>query len=280
MNYLNIKMNSRKKLIYAGKLILGEKMDHNVYSLKFDIPQNFEQENKYCIFHNKEKNIKLSYKLNENNCVNISSNITKNAITYDIMLVMFKSSELTDDNIVCISDSIKGIVNNNDLEISDIEDDTDSFIIVLSSDMNDINQSIQSVNSNIETIKTDLIDEIIESNTETKNTVQKITEQLSTLSTTIVDNIQNKLEILKEKITEDNAIVIEKITENNKELVNINENINETKTELLSNEDKNKDLIIEKINELETSNNLTYDVLDEVNETIKNEILCKSEVNS
>lgn len=288
MNYLNIRMNSKKKLLYNGKLVLGEKLDHNIFSLKFDIPSNFEQVNKYCIFYNKEKNLKLSYRLNEENCVNISSNITQHPIQYDILLVMFKSNELTEDNIICISSKIQGIVNDNELQVGDVEDDTDPFIIILSSDMNDINNSIQSVNSNIETIKTDLVEKIIESNQETQSTVNKIKEQLSTLSTNIVDNMQSKLDELKNKITKDNTTIISKIDENNTKITEntskieensekIIENENNNKTEILTNNSNNKTEIIEKIIELEKSNNLTYDVLNEVNETIKNQILCREE---
>lgn len=277
MNYLNIKMNSKKKLISNGKLILGEKLDHNIYSLKFDIPQNFEQINKYCIFYNKEQNLKLSYRLDENNCVKISSNITQHAITYDILLVMFKSEELTEDNIVCISSKIQGIVNDNELQVGDIEDDTDPFIIILSSDMNDINNSIQSVNSNIETIKTDLVDKIIESNQETQSTVNKIKEQLSTLSTSIVDNIQTKLDEVKEKITKDNTTIISKIDENNTKIEENTEKNTENVVKIIENNSENKTEIISKIDGLETANNLTYDVLSEVNDTIKNQIICREE---
>lgn len=290
MNYLKIKMNQKKKLIYTqGKLVLGNKLDHNIFSLQFEIPNEFYQENRYVIFFNKENNIKLSYKLNENNCVNISSNITQHPVIYDVLLVMFKSEELTEDNIVCISSSIQGIVNNNDLEIGDIEDDTDPFVIILSSDMNTINNNIKTIKDSVNSIKTDLIDEIITSNEETKTTVEKIKEKIDELSTSITQNIQTKLETLKNKITEDNTIIVNKIQENNTKLTENNtkieentekiiENNTESKTEILQNENNNKDKIIEKIIELETTNNLTYDVLDEVNNVIKNEIICKNEV--
>lgn len=289
MNYLRIKMNQKKKLIYTqGKLVLGNKLDHNIFSLQFEIPTEFYQENRYVIFFNKENNIKLSYKLDKNNCVNISSNITQHPITYDVLLVMFKSEELTEDNIVCISSSIQGIVNNNDLEIGDIEDDTDPFIIILSSDMNTINNNIETIKDSVNSIKTDLIDEIITSNTETKTTVEKIKDKIDELSTSITENIQTKLETLKNKISEDNIVIIDKIKENNTELIKNNtkieentekiiENNTENKTELLQNENNNKDKIIEKIQELETSNNLTYDVLDQVNDVIKNQIICRKD---
>lgn len=290
MNYLRIKMNQKKKLIYSGgKLVLGNKLDHNIFLLKFEIPTEFYQENRYVIFYNKENNLKLSYKLDENNCVNISSNITQHPIEYDILLVMFKSSELTEDNIVCISESIKGIVNDNNLEVGDIEDDTDPFVIILSSDMNTINSNIETIKDSVNSIKTDLIDEIITSNTETKTTVEKIKEKINELSTSITENIQNKLELLKNKISEDNTIIVNKIQENNTKLSENNtkieentekiiENENNNKTEILTHNSNNKTEIIEKIIELETTNNLTYDVLDEVNNVIKNEIICKSEV--
>lgn len=289
MNYLRIKMNQKKKLIYTGgKLVLGNKLDHNIFSLQFEIPTEFYQENRYVIFFNKENNIKLSYKLDKNNCVNISSNITQHPIEYNILLVMFKSEELTEDNIVCISESIKGIVNNNDLEIGDIEDDTDPFVIILSSDMNTINSNIETIKDSVNSIKTDLIDEIIESNTETKTTVEKIKDKIDELSTSITENIQTKLETLKNKISEDNTVIIDKIQENNTELSENNtkieentekiiENNTENKTELLQNENNNKDKIIEKIQELETSNNLTYDILDQVNDVIKNQIICRED---
>lgn len=288
MNYLRIKMNQKKKLIYSGgKLVLGNKLDHNIFSLQFEIPTEFYQENRYVIFFNKENNIKLSYKLDKNNCVNISSNITQHPIEYDILLVMFKSEELTEDNLVCISSSIQGIVNDNDLELGEsIEDDTDSFVIILSSDMNTINSNIETIKDSVNSIKTDLIDEIITSNTETKTTVEKIKDKIDELSTSITENIQTKLETLKNKISEDNTVIIDKIQENNTELIKNNtkieentekiiENNTENKTELLQNENNNKDKIIEKITELETSNNLTYDVLDQVNDVIKNQIICK-----
>lgn len=289
MNYLKIKMNQKKKLIYTqGKLVLGNKLDHNIFSLQFEIPTEFYQENRYVIFFNKENNIKLSYKLDKNNCVNISSNITQHPIIYDILLVMFKSEELTEDNIVCISESIKGIINNNDLEIGDIEDDTDPFIIILSSDMNTINNNIETIKDSVNSIKTDLIDEIITSNEETKTTVEKIKEKINELSTSITENIQTKLETLKNKISEDNTVIIDKIQENNTELIKNNtkieentekiiENENNNKTEILTENNNNKTEIIEKITELETSNNLTYDVLNEVNNTIKNQIICREE---
>lgn len=213
MNYLDIKMNSKKNLTYPGKLILGEKFDHNIYSLRFTIPDNFKQENNYAVIYNTEHNIRLTYKLDENDCVKISSNITQHPIQYNIFLVMCKTENIEDENnVVCVSEDITGTVRDNALTGSDdIEDDTDPLIIFLNSDLYSLNQSLDSINTSVLSIKDELTTQVIESNTDIKSTVEQILTKLNELSSTIVTEIKSKIDEIKEAVDLGDEEIIEKV---------------------------------------------------------------------
>jgi hypothetical protein len=202
-------MNSKKNLTYAGKLYLGEKFDHNIYSLKFSIPDNFKQANNYAIFYNTEENIRLTYKLDENDCMPITANITQHPIVYNIFL-MCKSEN---DEVICVSEDIQGTVKDNILTSTDedIEDDTDPLIIILNSDLYTINQSLDTINTNVLSIKEDLAADIINSNTEIKSTVEQILTKLNELSSTIVNELKTKIDEIKEAVDLGDEEIIEKV---------------------------------------------------------------------
>lgn len=245
MNYLNIKMNSKKSLIYPGKLVLGEKFDHNIYSLKFTIPDEFKQNNNYVVFYNTEHNIRLTYKLDENDCVNITANITQHPIEYRIFLVMCKTENMEDENnIVCVSEDITGTVKDNILTSSDdIEDDTDSLVIFLNSDLYTLNQSLNTINDTVLSIKNELTTEIIASNEEIKTTVEQIQDKLNELSSTIVNNLTSKIEEIKTAIDLGDEEILEKL-----ELMNTNINNNNSLIVEMKNKQTAEEEFIDEIN--------------------------------
>lgn len=246
MNYLNIKMNSKKNLTYAGKLVLGEKFDHNIYSLKFTIPDQFKQNHNYVVFYNTEHNLKYTYKLDENDSVAITANITQHPIEYKIFLVMCKTENLEDDNnIVCVSEDIKGTVKDNILTGSDdIEDDTDPMIIFLNSDLYSVNNKLELMNTNLNELSSNLSNGI-ETNTEAINELLvKIQELQDTTLKTLSDKIDQinlgndeiigKVDELKEQVQDTNILIVD-IKNNSSMEAEILDEINYTLTDVLYN---------------------------------------------